>query len=216
MTGEPLHSLRAEGLECIRNDMVLFSKLKVSICSGDLLQVDGSNGSGKTSLLRILCGLAMPNEGTVYWNDQDICDLEHEFLANVSYVGHQNGIKKELSPVENLTIVKRLTLSRNNISPEQALNQFGLSGYKDTPVRKLSSGQRRRTALSRLLLTNTRLWLLDEPFTSVDEEGKRIIRQILQTHLDSGGMLIISTHEPLQLTNHPLNKIQLANETGAN
>ena len=144
-------TLRAERLECIRNDMQLFSGLDFQLTVGQLLQVVGPNGSGKTSLLRIICGLALPHDGTVYWNDKDIQQFNGEFLREVSYVGYQNGIKVELSPLENLNIAQVLKVTRDEISPTQVLKQFGLQGYEDIPVRKLSSGQRRRVALSRLL-----------------------------------------------------------------
>jgi len=177
--------------------MVLFSGLSISVSDGEVLQIKGPNGSGKTSLLRILCGLAAPNEGTVYWNDRDIREYNGEYVENVSYVGHHNGIKKELTPYENLQVSNALSTSTNGSSPEQALEQFGLFGYEDTPVRKLSSGQQRRVALSRLLLTHARLWILDEPFTSVDDAGRKFIADVLKTHMDRGGMLLLVSHEPV-------------------
>ena len=191
--------LRAEGLECIRNDMVLFQNLSLAVASGEVLHVKGPNGCGKTSLLRILCGLAQPNEGTVYWNDQDIRGYNGEYVQHVNYVGHHNGIKVELTPVENLRVSNALSTTRNGATPDQALKQFGLYGYEDTPVRKLSSGQKRRVALSRLLLTHARLWILDEPLTSVDDAGRKFIADVLKAHMDAGGMLILVSHEPVSI-----------------
>ena len=191
--------LRAEGLECIRNDMVLFRALSLVVASGEVLQIKGPNGCGKTSLLRILCGLALPNEGAVYWNDKDIREYNGEYVQHVNYVGHHNGIKVELTPSENLHVSNALSTTRNGASPEQALQQFGLYGYEDTPVRKLSSGQKRRVALARLLLTHAHLWILDEPYTSVDDAGRKFIADVLKSHMDAGGMLILVSHEPVSL-----------------
>lgn len=202
-------TLRTERLECIRNDMQLFSGLDFQLAVGQLLQVVGPNGSGKTSLLRIICGLALPHDGTVYWNDKDIQQFNGEFLREISYVGYQNGIKDELSPLENLNIAQVLKVARDEISPTQVLKQFGLQGYEDIPVRKLSSGQRRRVALSRLLLIKARLWVLDEPFTALDDDGKQIIKNMIETHVNKGGMLILASHEPIEFSNCKTNKIEL-------
>lgn len=202
-------TLRTERLECIRNDMQLFSGLDFQLAVGQLLQVVGPNGSGKTSLLRIICGLALPHDGTVYWNDKDIQQFNGEFLREISYVGYQNGIKVELSPLENLNIAQVLKVARDEISPTQVLKQFGLQGYEDIPVRKLSSGQRRRVALSRLLLIKARLWVLDEPFTALDDDGKQIIKNMIETHVNKGGMLILASHEPIEFSNCNTNKIEL-------
>ena len=199
MMSNNISALRAEGLECIRNDMVLFQDLSISVSSGEVLQVKGPNGCGKTSLLRILCGLALPNEGAVYWNGKDIREFNGEYVQHVNYVGHHNGIKVELTPAENLRVSNALSTTRNGASPEQALQQFGLYGYEDTPVRKLSSGQKRRVALSRLLLTHAQLWILDEPFTSVDNAGRKFIAEVLKSHMDIGGMLILVSHEPVTM-----------------
>ena len=192
--------LKAEGLECIRNDMVLFQNLSLAVASGEVLQIKGPNGCGKTSLLRILCGLALPNEGAVYWNDKDIREYNGEYVQHVNYVGHYNGIKVELTPSENLHVSNALSTTRNGSSPEQALQQFGLYGYEDTPVRKLSSGQKRRVALARLLLTHAHLWILDEPFTSVDDAGRKFIADVLKSHMDAGGILILVSHEPVSIS----------------
>ena len=199
MTIDQKSVLKGENLECVRNDTVLFSGLSIAVSDGEVLQIKGPNGCGKTSLLRILCGLAVPNDGTVFWNDRDIREYNGEYVENISYVGHHNGIKKELTPFENLNVSNSLSSSCNGSSPEQALKQFGLYGYEDTPVMKLSSGQQRRVALSRLLLTHAQLWILDEPFTSVDDAGRKFIADVLKMHMNAGGMLILVSHEPVEI-----------------
>ncbi len=209
MNDNSVHMLRAQNLECIRNDMELFSGLDLSVQGGELLQVVGPNGSGKTSLLRIVCGLAVANEGSVYWNDKNIQEFNAEYLKEICYVGYHNGIKAYLSPLENLNIARVMTVPCEDVSPSQALKRFGLTGYEDIPVRKLSSGQRRRVALSRLLLTQARLWVLDEPFTALDDNGKQIIRNMIESHVNDGGMLILASHEPIEFSNCNTNSIRL-------
>jgi heme exporter protein A len=209
MTGHSKSTLSATGLECVRNEVVLFSGLGFNLPAGELLQVEGPNGSGKTSLLRILCGLSQPEEGTVFWNENDIQEYSTEYLQQVSYVGHKNGIKSELTALENLNVAQELLESQNGVSPEKALQRFGVKGYEDILTGKMSSGQRRRVALSRLLFSNANLWVLDEPFTSIDEEGKQLIKKIIETQLEKDGMVIIATHEPIEITNFKMNKIWL-------
>ena len=209
MNNHSVPMLRAQNLECIRNDMQLFSDLDFSVQSGELLQVVGPNGSGKTSLLRIVCGLAVANEGSVYWDDKNIQEFNSEYLKEICYVGYHNGIKAELSPLENLNITRVLAVPCAEVVPSQALQRFGLTGYEDIPVGKLSSGQRRRVALSRLLLTQARLWVLDEPFTALDDDGKQIIKDMIESHVNNGGMLILASHEPIEFRNCNTNSLRL-------
>ena len=204
-----IHTLKAEGLECVRNDMVLFSELSLSLEGGEILQIEGPNGCGKTSLLRIISGLALPNQGCVYWNGTDIHDYKWEYLKEIFYVGHHNGIKNELTPLENINIALALSISHLKVSPIEILSEFGLRGYEDVPTGKLSSGQRRRVALARLLCVDASLWILDEPFTSIDDAGRNKFKGMIEEHLDRGGMVIIVSHDPVNFPNHQLKKIRL-------
>jgi heme exporter protein A len=192
--------------------MVLFDDLNLSLASGEIMQIVGPNGSGKTSLLRILSGLAQTTEGKVMWNDLEISDSDANYVNEISYVGHQNGIKSALTPLENLNFSAALYNTLEGASPAQALKEFGLYGYEDTPVSKLSSGQRRRVALARLLLTHAHLWLLDEPYTSVDDKGRTFIAKVLTEHLDKHGMIIIVSHEPVTLEGIDIKQVRLGRE----
>ena len=201
--------LHTTGLECIRNDLVLFSDLQLKINSGEILQVDGPNGSGKTSLLRILCGLAQPSSGKVYWNGQDINDLGPDYLKKINYVGHSNGIKSELTALENLEIATAISTANHSILFDQVFSRMGITGEKNIPVNKLSSGQRRRVALSRLLACEKKLWILDEPFTALDETGKALVHELIMEHVQQQGITIIVTHEQLKVPGEILNRIFL-------
>ncbi len=203
------HSITASGLECIRNDLTLFSNLEITVNAGEILQVDGANGSGKTSLLRIICGLAQPHAGNVFWNGSDINTLGADYLKEINYVGHNNGIKSELTPLENLNIAMALKTETNNFTPLNVLEHMGIITLKDTPVAKLSSGQRRRVALARLLISQTSLWILDEPFTALDETGKDLVQKMIENHTENLGIVIVVTHENLRISENKIKKINL-------
>jgi len=201
------NSLFAEGLSCLRNEQLLFKEINFNLSSGEVLQIEGTNGSGKTSLLRILCGLAIPEEGKVSWNNQDIQDTRSQYLQDMHYIGHANGIKAELTPIENLVVAQSLTNTIGASSCRDALAQMEIEELADVPVRKLSSGQRRRVALSRLLISEARLWLVDEPFTSLDDGGRLLVKKMFETHASAGGLAVIVTHDSLELPSIPFKKI---------
>ncbi len=199
--------LVAEDLSCLRNDQLLFEGININLLSGEVLQVAGANGSGKTSLLRILSGLALPEEGNISWNGEAIQYVRSKYVQDMHYIGHTNGIKAELTPLENLVIAQALTIPRQGFSCEDALAQMEIEDLADIPVRKLSSGQRRRVALSVLLITQARLWILDEPFTSLDGSSRLVVKQMIEAHACTGGLTVIVTHEPLELPNITFKKI---------
>jgi len=178
----------------------LFSGLDLSVSPGTFVQLTGPNGSGKTSLLRILCTLLTPAEGKISWNDADIRSLGEEYVAQVTYLGHRHGIKDELSAVENLRISNALNgVSVSKDRATEALGQMGLAGRESLPARMLSEGQRRRAGLARLLVCDTKLWLLDEVLTSLDKGAVSLVRSLIENHVAGGGIAIVATHQDLEL-----------------
>jgi heme exporter protein A len=186
--------LEVRDLGCVRGGRRLFRHVNFTLEPGKLLQVDGANGSGKTTLLRILAGLAEPAEGEVRVNGETLSEARNEFLQDVAYLGHAHGLKPDLSPLENLAYAVALNRARPGVSPHETLRALGLERREHLPCRRLSEGQRRRTALARLLCTQARLWLLDEPFTAVDRHGVIEIKRILRDHVAAGGMAALTTH----------------------
>jgi heme exporter protein A len=189
-----MNLLEARNLSCIRDDRILFENLNFKLNSGQVLQIEGHNGSGKTSLLRILCGLTLASEGQVFWNNQDIAEEQEEFYADLNYIGHTPGIKLDLTPIENLRVAQALSSKPINIDLEEALNKIGLYGFEDVLSRTLSAGQKRRVALARLLISDYSLWILDEPFTALDKKGVAHVEHILDKHASNGGMAILTSH----------------------
>ncbi len=192
--------LEVSNLACSRGDHLLFSDLNFSLSAGELLQVQGANGSGKTSLLRTLCGFMMPVAGEIRWRGQNIRELGDTFYAEMIYLGHLNAIKDELNALENLRISAGLAGCK--VDDKQviaALRRMGLSGRETLPVKVLSQGQRRRVALARLLLSNASLWILDEPLTALDVGAVGLMQELIGEHLVSNGMVIYTTHQPLEV-----------------
>ena len=192
--------LEVSNLACSRGDHLLFSDLNFSLSVGELLQVQGANGSGKTSLLRTLCGFMIPVAGEIRWRGQDICELGDAFYAEMIYLGHLNAIKDELNALENLRISAGLTGCK--VDDKQviaAIRRLGLRGRETLPVKMLSQGQRRRVALARLLLSNASLWILDEPLAALDVGAVGLMQELIGEHLVNNGMVIYTTHQPLEV-----------------
>jgi heme exporter protein A len=194
----------------VRGDRRLFSGLDFSLSSGTFVQLTGPNGSGKTSLLRILCGLLEPAEGQVSWQGANIRSLGEDYFAAVTYLGHRPGVKDELSALENLRIAN--ALNGVEVSQEDALaalQRMGLAGREALPARFLSEGQRRRVALARLLVCKTRLWLLDEVMTSLDKGAVGLVRSLIEEHLNRDGIAIVATHQELELSAGVTQRLEL-------
>ncbi len=181
----------------------LWKGLGFKVCAGEMLQIIGANGAGKTSLIRILCGLVRPDRGQVLWLRRNIYQHAEEYHSEIAYVGHKDGIKDDLTPVENLVFAAAI---RNRghaafgdngaVTAEDALQQWGMAGII-APCRVLSAGQRRRTALARLLLFGACLWFLDEPLTALDNAGKQTLGDIIADHLRIGGAVVMSSHQEI-------------------
>jgi heme exporter protein A len=202
--------LEVTNLDCVRGDRKLFSEINLALRPGTFLQVLGANGSGKTSLLRILCGLLAPARGQVRWQGADIRSLGEDYFTAVTYIGHRCGVKDELTALENHRINNGL--AGVEVSTEAAVDQLGkmgLAGREHLPARLLSEGQRRRLALSRLLSSSTSLWLLDEVLTSLDRAAVTLITSVIEAHLKSGGMAIVATHQELNLAAGSFERQQL-------
>jgi len=176
---------------------MLFSDISVSLKPGDILQVEGPNGCGKTTLLRIITTALSPSAGQLLWQDQNISQVRQDYLHNLLFLGHSPGLKQALSPEENLIWWRRLNQSQVEYCNSEALARIGLSGYDDVPCSNLSAGQQRRAALARLLITKAPLWVLDEPFTAIDKQGVSELESLLTEHSARGGMIILSTHQDL-------------------
>ena len=204
-------SFAGNAISCIRSDRIIFQRLSFSVKDGEVLYLKGPNGCGKSSLLRIMAGLLKPTEGVLYWNEENISKSIGSYLGEFQYVGHQNAIKGALSVKENLEFwAKIYNLKYNNIAIDDALQAFRLDGLADLPARFLSAGQKRRLNLCRLSATNSRIWLLDEPSTSLDDAGSLHLKELITSHLDRGNMVIMATHE-LNLEND--NTLNLADFT---
>ena len=170
----------------------------------------GHNGSGKTTLLRTLCGLIAPSQGSVNWNGKNIRRQREEFAADMLFLGHLNGIKADLTAVENLRILCQLDgLNVNENDLWQVLKDMGLYGHEDLAVGVLSQGQKRRVTLARLLLSKSPLWLLDEPFTALDKAAVDFLQTVITSHVENGGMVILTTHQDVALTTGEVKQLRL-------
>ncbi|WP_323752113.1 cytochrome c biogenesis heme-transporting ATPase CcmA [Marinobacter sp.] len=194
---EPL--LQAVGLECERDERLLFQNLSFSILPGTVTRVEGPNGSGKTTLLRILAGLNDAWTGELNWCGKPRDQHRESYLRNMLYLGHRPGIKPLLTPLENLRALMAGRRPLDDGSLLQALAGTGLSGFEHVPCRNLSAGQQRRVALARLLIADEPLWLLDEVFTAIDASGVEAIESLLLQRAKEGGAVIVTTHHDLNL-----------------
>ncbi|WP_373318479.1 cytochrome c biogenesis heme-transporting ATPase CcmA [Alteromonas salexigens] len=188
----------ATSLTCIKRDRVLFENLNLQLQTGELMYLRGPNGAGKTSLLRLLTGLSMPEAGEVTFNHAPVQHSESQFYRQSIYLGHKSGLSSALSALDNLTYwcaQHQVTVTESQIV--NVLDVVGVTGLEDIPVAMLSAGQQRRVALARLWLKPARFWVLDEPFTALDTAGVALLETTFKKHVDEGGAIITTSHQPL-------------------
>ena len=189
--------LHIKSVTCIKQDRCLFADLNFSLNSGQIMQLAGPNGAGKTSLLRIIAGFSVPDEGAVLFQEQPISKYYEEYARELLFIGHKTGVNTQLSAVENVRHWLQINGYINQPDLYPILAQLGLVGLEDVPVRMLSAGQQRRVALVRLWLSDAKLWVLDEPFTALDKSGVAFLQQRFTEHLQSGGAILLTTHQDL-------------------
>ena len=186
------HNLQINFLELYRNDDRIFSEISFDLSEGQHLLISGANGTGKTSLLRVICGLTIPTGGTIVWNQLATNNIDCRYYEHLAYLGHKNALIPELTARENLEYTFEGNQSMNRTS--SVLEAFGLNKYLDQFAEKLSNGQIRKIALSRILLSEKTLWILDEPVANLDTSGTQFLLAEMQAHLDQGGMLITTSN----------------------
>ncbi len=203
--------LEADQLACDRGERRLFSGLNFELAAGELLYLQGKNGAGKTSLLRMLIGLLPPAEGEIRWKGLPLSHQAEEYRAELCYLGHLNAIKEELTPLENLQEAAAFagqTLSQDEVL--DALEQVGLAGREDLACRYLSQGQKRRVALARLVVDRRTLWVLDEPFVALDVLAVDWLAGVISAHLQRGGMAIMTTHQRVDIAAGQVRELRLS------
>ena len=209
--------IEAVDLTCERGERLLFSGLSFSAENGTLLRIAGPNGTGKTSLLRMMCGLLEPTGGEIRWKGGNIRKLREEYWKDLAYIGHLNGVKDDLTVRENLRVSVRVAgRSATETQLAQALDAVGLAGFEDTMARFLSQGQRRRVALARLYVSEAvPLWILDEPFTALDVRGVAHLSALIARHIENGGTVVLTTHQEVPVDAARRKRVDLGSPTAA-
>jgi heme exporter protein A len=203
--------LEADNLECMRGDRRLFAGLGFRLDAGELMWLQGKNGAGKTSLLRMLTGLLPPEAGEIRWRGDSIRRSGDAYRAELCYLGHLNAIKEELTPLENLLAASRL--AEEDLSEDDALDaleQVGLAGREDLACKYLSQGQKRRVALARLVKERRALWILDEPFVALDVAAVDWLSGLISAHLQRGGLAVMTTHQPVAIAAGAVRELKLS------
>ncbi|WP_404402017.1 cytochrome c biogenesis heme-transporting ATPase CcmA [Idiomarina seosinensis] len=205
--------LHADGVSSIRSGRVLFRQLQLSVWPTQLWQVSGANGAGKSTLLRMLAGLLQPSSGQVLFQGQKLQQVRSFYHQQLLYIGHKAAVKPELSALENVYWQRRLAGDTGARQLQDAdwdvLEQLGLLGMEEELTGRLSAGQQRRVALTRLWCSSATLWILDEPFTSLDVEGVALLQQRFKQHLSAGGCIIMTSHQALNMPDLPLQQLSL-------
>ena len=204
--------LRIERLRKSYRKKAVIRDFSMQLDRGEVVALLGPNGAGKTTLLRLLTGLSRPDAGEVLWQGQPLHQVRDSYHQNLLWIGHQPGIKTRLTALENLHFYHR---DGDTAQCLEALAQAGLAGFEDIPVNQLSAGQQRRVALARLWLTRATLWILDEPFTAIDVNGVDRLTQRMAQHTEQGGIVILTTHQPLNVAESKIRRISLTQTRAA-
>lgn len=204
------HKFSVTQLSCVRQSRLIFSKLSFALNPGEALLVEGANGSGKSSLLRLLAGLAAPEGGDITWEGHCIQALGSEYWQALHYLGHSNGIKSGLTVMENLRLSQQLAASAGpKPDIDSVLSELQLGAAKHTAAKFLSAGQKRRIALAKLALFHKTIWILDEPLTALDAATQEWFLTQLQRHLQHGGIAVISSHQPISSEHTAMQTLRL-------
>jgi heme exporter protein A len=212
----PTFLLEARGIQIWRGENLIVDDVTVQIPASGVVQIQGSNGSGKTTLLRALVGLAEIDEGEVLWLGKAISRVRDEMYSSLLYLGHKPGITAGLTPYENLLALcpEMISATKSNENVRErvvgVLAELGIAERIDLPSIALSAGQQRRVALARLKLQQARLWVLDEPLTSLDADGQRWVRQVIESHVKAGGAVVFTTHQPIEFDEVQVSTVSLA------
>lgn len=193
----PKGLLSAQNVASVRGERTLFSALNLQVNSGEIWQIQGPNGAGKSSLLRILAGLLPPQSGSVCFQGEPIEHCRSAYHQALLFLGHKAGVKPELTAIENLDFFASVQGRVLQEPPYELLANVGLVGLEDIPAQRLSAGQQRRIALARLWLSNAKLWILDEPFTSLDVHGIELLHERFQWQVARGGAIVMTSHQAL-------------------
>ncbi|HLQ13539.1 MAG TPA: cytochrome c biogenesis heme-transporting ATPase CcmA [Steroidobacteraceae bacterium] len=202
--------LIGENLQLWRGELHVLRGLSLAVDAGCCLQVTGINGAGKSSLLRVLAGLLPAEEGSVSWRGIDTRGDQHAYHSELAWLGHGTALKADLSARENLRYSAGLRRELDSAQIDAALARVGFAHADQRLARQMSAGQQRRVALARVLLLDCALWLLDEPTSNLDSSGQRMFTQLLEAHLDEGGLAVVATHQPLAIDPQRLQTLELA------
>ena len=193
-------TLEAREITCVRGERELFSGLSLQVLPGQCLHIRGENGVGKTSLLRILTGLASPEVGEVLWNGRSIKKDASDYHSQLLFLGHRDALKEDLSALENLRMyaaIDGIALSEQDAFA--SLWRFGLKGREDLPVNCLSAGQKKRVLMARIVTRRAPVWILDEPFNALDAHAVAELQGLIAEHLENGGLAVLTSHQPLAI-----------------
>ena len=201
-------TLSADNLTLIRGERCLFEGLSFAVSSGEMLLLEGRNGCGKTSLMRAIAGMLSLEEGQIFWNGEPVLKQRQVFHGELVWLAHRTGLKGDLTMVENLHFEEALR-TQSGRSREDVYRRLGIERLKRLPLRSLSAGQQRRVALARMLLAGVPLWLLDEPFTNLDREGRALVMELAGEHLAAGGLCVMAAHQDVEI-DAPVKRIRLS------